>query len=65
LCRREASTSLDLLRLALRLSPTTALLPPFSYLLRRDDALQRIGCALSAAVGWPRLAVRPATSRDG
>jgi hypothetical protein len=65
LCRRQASTSVDLLKLAFRLSPTTALLPPLSYLLHRDDALQRIGCALSAAVGWPRATARPATGQEG
>jgi hypothetical protein len=64
LCRREAAASFDLLRLAFRLSPTTALLPPLSYLFRRDDALQRIGCALSEVVRWPRMAVRPAPGRD-
>jgi glycosyltransferase involved in cell wall biosynthesis len=48
----QAGLSRDLLKLAFRLSPTTAILPPVSYLFRREDAIGRIISVASEAVGW-------------
>lgn len=40
--RGEGRLSLDLARFALRLSPFSALMPPFGHLLRRANALDRV-----------------------
>ena len=51
-CCGQANLSRDLLKLAFRLRPTTAILPPVSYLFRREDAIRRIISIVSEAVGW-------------
>lgn len=55
-CRGEPGIGLDLLRFAWRVSPTTALIPPITHLLRRADAAERIGSALRALLRrrWAR-----------
>jgi glycosyltransferase involved in cell wall biosynthesis len=42
LCRGELNASRELFRFALSRRPMTAVLPPFGYLFRRDDAFRRI-----------------------
>jgi Glycosyl transferase family 2 len=63
MCRGQARISWDLLRLAVGLCPTTAILPPVIYLLRREDAIRRIISVASEAMGWPRASARPARLR--
>jgi len=65
LCRREASISFELLRLAVSLSPTTVIVPPLSYLFRREDAFRRVRHHLSEMVGWLRTRARPAPEWEG
>lgn len=59
LSRGQASSGFGLLKLAFRLSPMTAVLPPLSYLFRRDDAFGRVLHHISAMVGWPRRQANP------
>ncbi len=48
---RRNLEAVELFKLAFRLSPSSALLPPVSYLLHRPDALRKIGSFLSGRVG--------------
>ncbi len=54
LSRGELAEFLALLGLALRLRPACALLPPVSYLVRREDARARLVRVLSEFAGKPR-----------
>jgi glycosyltransferase involved in cell wall biosynthesis len=62
-CRGQTGISRDLLRFAFRLRPTTAILPPVSYLFHREDAIRRIISVASEAVGWSGASAR--TERMG
>jgi glycosyltransferase involved in cell wall biosynthesis len=57
-CRGRASAGRELLAFAVRRRPMTALVPPVSYLLRRDEVLSRMTSVALAAVGrkhWPGM----------
>lgn len=53
--RGKLAESLALLRLALRLRPACALLPPLSYLVRREDARSRLVRVLLELARKPRV----------
>ena len=57
LCRGRVSTGVELMKLALRQRPATAVVPPLGYLLHRDDALRRLGSVLAQAVRRPGAAI--------
>ena len=59
-CRGQGGTSLDLLRFAFRLCPTTAILPPVTYLFRREDTIRRIVSVASEVIAWPRPSAKAA-----
>jgi hypothetical protein len=46
--------ALDLFKLAFRLSPLSALIPPVAYLFKRPDTLRRIGTSLTRRLTPPR-----------
>jgi len=50
----------DLLALAARLDPKTAVVPPVDYLFRRGDAFARIASVASEVLRWTRLTGTPA-----
>lgn len=56
LCRGQPGASKDLFKFAFRRRPWTAILPPVTYLFRRDDAASRIASVASEMVRWPRPA---------
>jgi cellulose synthase/poly-beta-1,6-N-acetylglucosamine synthase-like glycosyltransferase len=58
LCRGHRSASKDLFKFALRRRPSTAILPPVSYLFRREYALERILETTSEMLRWPRGATK-------
>jgi len=60
LCRGRPMAGLELLMFAFRRRPTTAILPPLSYLFRRDDTIERITEVVSRMVRRPRATARPA-----
>lgn len=59
LCRGQIGASRDLLKFAFGHRPSTAFLPPVSYLFRRDDAASRIVSVASDTVRWLRAALGP------
>lgn len=64
LCRGQPGISWDLFKFAFSRRPTTAVLPPLSYLLRRDDAVDRIIEVAAEMVRWPRAPAVPAQVAD-
>jgi hypothetical protein len=62
LCRGQFGAGAELLKFALTRRPSSTLLPPLSYLWRRDDAALRISEVLSGLVRWRRV---PACCRGG
>ena len=53
LLRRDRE-AVDLFKLAFRLSPLSALIPPVAYLINRPDALRRIGTFFARRLTLPR-----------
>lgn len=53
ICRRRAGAG-DLFKLAFRLSPVTAIIPPLNYFARMNRPAQRIGAILTEALGLRR-----------
>jgi glycosyltransferase involved in cell wall biosynthesis len=60
LCRGQIGASRALLKFALGRRPSCALLPPVGYLLRRDDAANRMISVVAEMMRWPRAAADPA-----
>ncbi|WP_207482592.1 glycosyltransferase family A protein [Arenibaculum pallidiluteum] len=58
LVRGRGRVGLDLLKLACRIDPSTAVLPPVDYLYRRPGALDRVARVARDALGWPRVSSR-------
>jgi len=65
LCRGQLGTSQALLKFAFRRRPSTAILPPVSYLFRRQYALERINETIAETLRWSRAAAKPACAADG
>jgi glycosyltransferase involved in cell wall biosynthesis len=63
LCRGQIGTCLNLLKFAVRLRPSTAILPPLSYLLHREDTVRRILSIASEVVGVSRGSAGPGPDR--
>jgi glycosyltransferase involved in cell wall biosynthesis len=66
LCRGEPASSRELMRFAIARRPRTAILPPFGYLLRRPDVVDRI-ISVAAAMGarWSRPAASQGAGLNG
>jgi glycosyltransferase involved in cell wall biosynthesis len=66
LCRGEPASSRELMRFAIARRPRTAILPPFGYLLRRPDVVDRI-ISVAAAIGarWSRPAASQGAGLNG
>ena len=62
LARGHLSTSLALFKLAVRLRPSTAILPPVNYLFRMEKPFQRVKTVISEVVG-NRLKSNPVQHR--
>ena len=60
LCRGQPGISWDLFRFAVSRRPTTAILPPVGYLVRRHDTIDRIIEVAVEMVRRPRASIEPA-----
>jgi len=59
LCRGHAGASRDLFKFAFSRRPSTAFLPPVSYLFRRADTASRMISVASEIIRWPRSPATP------
>jgi hypothetical protein len=64
LCRRQPGASRDLFKFALSRRPSTAILPPVSYLFRRRSAFERIIETACEMMRWQHAPAKPAQA-DG